>query len=321
MGFSRRLAALVSAGMFAVFAASSARAGDPPPVESPPSEMTEILLRDGIPLVDLLRLASAASDIPILWSDQDKAVNGKKLMGAQRIRVPKAQTFDAVRDLIASEEIVLVPIGSGDHPIYIAMDARMLQNQFLLKVRPEHVVMDDAMAARLEGRTGLFVETTIRVPGLDNLRDVRTALSRLVTGQNVGNVQEIPSAQALVITDFAPNVVSIYRLLKAMPARPEPKVEFFPLANARAGDVEAMIADLLLPRTGSAPAPAPATPADAAAAAAAAAGRLDPLRVVSDPATNQVIVAGTPAQIELVRQIITRVDVPPRAALSPSGGK
>ena len=51
---------------------------------------------------------------------------------------------------------------------------------------------------------------------MQDLRNARNALTRIVTGQNIGNVTEVPSAKTFVVTDFAPNVVAIYRLLKQM---------------------------------------------------------------------------------------------------------
>src|SRR5438477_2413333 len=194
------LASVASIGVLFSSSGPTAHAADaPPPPSAPPaagspsaapSGDVELDLRSGIAVPDLLRLVSGVAEVPILWSDQDKVVTTRKLQGSLSVHVPRIALFDAVRDLLASQEIVFVPIGAAAHPIWYAMDARTLQNQFILKSRPEHVTMDDAEAVRLEGRTGLFIETTLHMPGAEpaELRDIRVALARIVTGQNVGSV-------------------------------------------------------------------------------------------------------------------------------------
>jgi len=305
--FARPVVVVAAAVAVATLLAPSVGAED----AAVPADKTEIALRDGIAVADLLRIASSAADVPIVWSDSDKVITGKKVQGAQRLLLEKAEVFDTVRDLLASQEVVLVPVGMRGKATFVAMDARMLQNQFILGQRPETVEMNDVAAARLEGRSGLFVQATIRVPGAESatdLRDIRTALARLVTGQNVGSVQEIPSAQSIVVTDFAPRVVAIYRFIKSLPPRPETKAEFFLLEHANAGRVESILGDLLAAR------PAPARPEPAPQAGPGAAARVDGPRIVSDAATNQVIVVGTAAQLELARQIVQHLDVAPRPA-------
>ena len=84
---------------------------------------------------------------------------------------------------------------------------------------------------------GLFVTTMIRVKNMDNLRDARTALQRMITQNNIGSVQELPAARAFLVTDFAPNVVAIYRTIRRMDVLPEARplrTEFFELKHAAA---------------------------------------------------------------------------------------
>lgn len=202
----------------------------PAPAPDVPGEL-DLVVGEGITPRDLLVATQRATGIPIFWSDGDKAIVARKIQGPTRLRIVR-DVFETVRDLLVAQEIVLVPVGAPPHPSYVAMDARTLANQFILKASPTPIVLDDESVARLEGRSGLFVTATLRVNSA-NLRDVRTVLARLVTGQNIGSVQELPELGAIVITDFAPSVVQIYRLVQQLNAA---KPLAPPAAPVSAGD-------------------------------------------------------------------------------------
>src|SRR5205814_2568134 len=140
---------------------------------------------------------------------------GKRITGVpvSSIRTPKAKVLDVVRSLLVPEEVVLVPIAIGGSDAWFAMDARTLASQYLMKMRPQSVEVTDATVDALVRRGGVYVTATISAD-LDNLRDMATALRRLVTQNNVGSIQEISDAHLVVVTDFAPNVAQVYRTLR-----------------------------------------------------------------------------------------------------------
>ena len=238
-------AALLGAGLLGpvLLGASSARADD----RAKGPDDFEIYLGEDIEIKELLKAVTAKTQKPIVWSDQDKAVTGKKIQGTLSIRTPKDKLFDTIRALLTFQEIVLIPIGPKGYEVYVAMDARTLASQFILKNKPVYVELDDAKADEIENQDGLFVATNIKVKNIDNLRDARTALQRIVTANNIGNVQEVPAARSFVVTDFAPNVVAIYRLLKQMDVQPQGKTvrqQYFALNYALAEDIEPILQDL-----------------------------------------------------------------------------
>ncbi len=237
--------AVVALARFALPA--PAWAEDPPKNPSPPG-ISELTLADEIPVSDVLKNLSKISGKAILWSDQDKAVTSKKILGSNIIfRAPTERIFDTIRAVLTFQEIILIPIGAKGYEVYVAMDARQLASQFILKNKPVYVELTDAKADEIENQDGLFVATTIKVKNIDNLRDARTALQRIITQNNIGSVQEVPAARAFVVTDFAPNVVAIYRLLKEMDVQPEGKKvqqKYLPLDFALAEDIEPILQDL-----------------------------------------------------------------------------
>ena len=206
------------------------------------------------------------------------------------------------RALLVMEEVVLIPMGPPQHVFYVAMDARALQSQFLLRMKAVTVDLTDANVADYETQDGLFISATIPVQNLDKLRDARTAFQRMLTQNNFGSVQEVPAARAFVVTDFAPVVATIYRAIRrldAVPAGRTPKTEFFDLRHANAKNV-ARILDELFGERGK----------PAAAGSAESAGILRPsdVRVSADPDTYQVVVIATEETILAMRPIVARLD-------------
>jgi general secretion pathway protein D len=269
----------------------------------------EIVIGDEVTVPDLLKsVMKATANTPtpryIVWSDQDKAVTGKKIQGAQRLRAPGDKLFEMIRGLLTFQEIVLVPIGPKGYEVWVAMDARTLQNQFILKNKPVYMEINDVTAAEIENQDGLFVATTLKVHNIDNLRDARTALSRIVTGQNVGNVQEVPAARAFVVTDFAPNVVAIYRLLKQMDVEPEGKKvvqAYIELQHAYAEDIEPILQDLFTGKQR-------VTQAQPGQPGGGDVQDPEP-RIVAEPRTNMIIVYGIEDDIVEIKALVEKLDV------------
>lgn len=301
----RRLAALtVAVGCAAALAfpasfPSAARA------EDAPETLIEIVIGETLEISDLLKNVTQATRRPIVWAEGDKAV-GRKIQGNTRLRAPGGdKLFDMVRALLTFQEVVLVPIGPKDYQVWVAMDARQLQSQFILKNKPVYLEIDDKVADEIENQDGLFVATTMKVKNIDNLREARAALMKVVTGQNVGNVQEVAAARAFVVTDFAPNVVAIYRLLKQMDVQPEGKrlqQAYIPIKHALAEEIEPILSDLFTGRQRvTQPTPGQQGGGDVT----------DPEpRIRAEPRTNQIIVYAIQDDIEEIRALVDVLDVP-----------
>jgi type II secretory pathway component GspD/PulD (secretin) len=320
---------LLLGGAFA--ALPSARAEEPPTPAAPkpaepsapkprpvPAGSAEVVLGDEISVVDVLKNLAKATGSSITWSDQDKSITYKKIRSDGAVfRVDASQVFDAVRALLANDEVVLVAYGPAASRMYRAMDARMLQSQFVVKAQPEVIEVDDAMIPTLLGQGGRYVTTTIGVTNLTELREARTALQRLITQNNIGSVQEVPAARAFVVTDFAPNVAVIYRTIRQMDVPPAavPTAEskrvspvYMVLKHAKASKVAFALHELF---DEPAPAPGPrATPTPTPGAAPAAPPSPAP-RISSDDDGNQVIVIATAEDAATIADVVRHMDVEP----------
>lgn len=294
------LAALLSAGAAAGVLAPAARGDDPP---KPKDEVVTLALQDEQKVDDLLKGLSKISNRPIVWQTDDKAITAKKLTGSQEFKAPKGKLFDMVRALLTFEEVVLIPIGPPGYEIYVAMDARALQSQFILKNKPTYVELTDTNVGDYENQDGLYIATTIKVRNIDNLRDARQALQRIITQNNIGSVQEVPAARAFVVTDFAPNVAAIYRLIKEMDVQPQGKrlkQEFIELKNAMAEDIVPILQDLFTGKQRLTP-NVPNQPGG---------GDIqDPEpRIISDPRTNQIVVYATEDDVQEILALVRHLD-------------
>jgi len=109
----------------------------------------------------------------------------------------------------------------------------------------------------------------------------------------------VPTANALVITDYAENLKRIDRIIASLDVTPAGEPVVVPLKNASALDVVPMLTRLL---------------ADTAPGAGAVADTQQRLTLVADPRSNSVLIRGeNAARIARVRALIGELDTPGRA--------
>ena len=167
-----------------------------------------------MPVEQLIQEVGKALDLPLIWDPKSRALQGKEVMGDVRLAGTKEEILRGLGSLLTYYELVIIPVGTDRNLKYLVLDAR--QTASIVKLKPVYVELNDDNLQKYEKLDGVFLTTTIKVEHMETLRDARNALNRIVTGQNIGNVTEVPAARAFVVTDFAPNVVAIYRLLREM---------------------------------------------------------------------------------------------------------
>jgi type II secretory pathway component GspD/PulD (secretin) len=274
------------------------------PLSTPAAQADEklrLILEDETEMEDFLRQVARMTNSQFIWNPADKNIRGKKIIGGIHFEGSRERLLEVVRALLTFYEIVMIPVGPRDYEVTLIMDARMTSS--ILKLKPEYVVLTDENLADYEHADGKFITTTIQVEHMTNLRNARNALTRVVTGQNIGSVTEVTNANTFVVTDFAPNVVSVYRLLEQMD-RPSAN------ASTTGGSTRAItiqhaeaeaIAAVLNRHFAGAPAPEDKR--------AVAQPPLSAPRITADERTNQVLVSGTDAQIAKVEAALGLLDV------------
>ncbi len=271
----------------------------------------EIAIGDEISIEDFLKAVgrTAPGKAPIVWDPSLKQIKEKKILGSTNLRAPPDKIFEIVRALLTFYELAMVPVGPRGYEVYLVMDARA--QGAILKLKPRTIDLTDENLNDYENQDGLFVSATIRVENMTNLRDARQALSRIVTQQNIGNVTEVPASRSFVVTDFAPNVVAIYRLLKQLDVKPLGRTltsAYVQLVHASADEVEPILSDLFTGRERVAlgrqnqPQPQGGSTSDIDE---------DPEpRIISDLRTNTLIIYATQDDIAEIEEVIAHLDVP-----------
>jgi type II secretory pathway component GspD/PulD (secretin) len=284
------LSSLALCGLLVAGPGPTARAEE----EAPPAPRAEIDLED------FLRAAARAAGVQFVWDPQDKAIRGKVITGAPDLTGPRSEVLPTTRSLLTFFDLVVVPTGPRGREIFLVIDAR--QTQSILKLKPAFVDLTDENLAAYEGQDGLFVTALIAAPGVPDPSAARTALQRIVTGQNIGSVVEVPPMH-FIVTDFAPNVVTVYRTLRAFQAtsasRAVEDVRTLRLAHASATDLGALLTQQFVP-----PPAAPQVPGRPPAPSR------DTVRVQGDPHTNTLIVSGAADLVARVLEVVKALDVP-----------
>jgi general secretion pathway protein D len=154
----------------------------------------------------------------------------------------------------------------------------------------------------LEGQG--FVTKLIRMNFVNPVEIVRT-ITPLITKD--GSIIAYPPTNSLIITDAVSNIRKIESLISAMDvAAPEGKgkINVYYLKNASAEDIaklmQALVSRLPVPPAGAAAAALPAGPSTILEGA---------VTITSDKATNSLIIVGSPADYETMKDVIQKLDI------------
>jgi type II secretory pathway component GspD/PulD (secretin) len=250
---------------------------------------------------DFLKAARTALGYTIVWDANDKQIRNAGIQSDLSFRGTADEVFTRLRALLTFYELVMIRVGPKTAQMYLVMDARRTSS--ILKLNAEFIEVTADNVASLDDLHGYFITTNIRVQHMTDLRNARTALSRIVTGQNIGSVTEVPDAKAFVVTDFAPNVAAIWRVLQAMDvpsARTERVIEAFTLehapANNAADQLRALFPPTASPRVNTGRGTPVVLPED------------DRAHFAADERAKQVIASATPAQIVQIRAALKLID-------------
>ncbi len=249
---------------------------------------------ESVPVEELLKAVRDRAGVPLLWEPRDKGIAAHEIAAPFEMKAKKAEILPALRSVLRFYELVVVPTGPKGSERLMVLDVRATST--MLRMRPEFVELTDENLAAYEGQDGLFVTTLVAAPPVRYVDAARNALARIVTPQNIGSVQDVPPSGFLV-TDFAPNVVLCYRVLRRMSrqAADQPagtEVRLLRLEHVRAPDLAALLSTQFAAAT--APVP-PGTPMRVAPA--------DALRIQGEPRSNTLLVSGPPEEVARVLEV------------------
>ena len=315
-----RLALVLLGAVLIAAPISRAVADDGVPAAPPAAERTappwNIPITEETTAGEILHRVVAITGLPIVYDPQNKAVRGERIACEITLHGGAEDIIAQLRQLFFPNNLTIVHHGEGRASTYHVVDTRGGQ---VLQLRPEFASVTAENVARIEQQVGRFITTWIPVQHITDLRAARGALQRIVSQGNVGNVTEVPAASGFVVTDFAPNVAAIFRLLQGMEDQAlAGRVQagttiMIEVKHARADLLAAQLTQHFAKDTPAAeeararaPAPDVVTPR--------------PLRITGDPRTNRLLVSGSKEDIEAVAAAVNLLDaaVPAQAAPAPA---
>jgi type II secretory pathway component GspD/PulD (secretin) len=269
-------------------------------------EEVAVSIRGNTPLEDVLTLVRSTLGHRLVWDPRSKAIQGQVVLGGLELRGSRAEVLQALRGALTFYELGVVTVGEGENALHLVLDVRA--THAIVRLKPEFVALHADNVAEYAAKDGLFVAAAIRVENLESLREARAALARLVTPQ-IGNVAEVPGARTFLVTDFAPSVVAIWRLVREMDAAAPPRgasqgvFRAVPLRHADAKDVAATLAAHFPPdAAGHVPHPQPQGVPEGPPR--------PPLRITPDARTNQILVSGRREDVDRVLEVVRTIDEP-----------
>lgn len=275
------------------------------PAVADDGEVVAIEVSSPTTVQDILRATSEQLDIQFIWGN-DKSLSAP-IQGSVAFRGTNETVFSQVRTLLLTYDLVLIRIArktATQKETYRVADMR--QSSVGISLRAEPISLSETNLETYEAEPWRYVTTTIHLEHARDLRNMRTALSRIVSGNAIGQITEVPDSGALMMTDFAPKVVAAYRMIKRMDVAPPeptsgPRMTVIKIEHARAQELARLIETLLLRR-----------PAKGQAASSAP-------RVVADNRTNQIVLSGEAGMVSQIESMIKQLDVKslPRPVLAP----
>ena len=181
----RRHPVAVAALLLALVAGTLVRAE-----EEEEEERMALNFEGPIEIETMIKEVGKAIDLPLIWDPKSRALQNKQATGDVSLVGTKGEILEGLRSLLTFYELVLVPVGADRNEKYLILDAR--QTAAIVKLKPTYVELTTTTWPTSRTLDGVFLTTTIKVEHMENLRDARNALNRIVTGQNIGNVTEVP---------------------------------------------------------------------------------------------------------------------------------
>jgi len=176
--------------------------------ENNPELVTVEVVKD-LPLVDLLDSISKQTGRHLVYDPSNQRIRNRTVGSSISRTVPKARLFDTYASILSFYELTLVPVGPKGYEIYLVNDSR--STNLMVKNRPEFV--DHQRVGEYADRHGKMIATVLPIRNMDDLTQLRTAFTMLVTPAGIGRVMEVRGAKALIVMDFAPNVAVMARIV------------------------------------------------------------------------------------------------------------
>jgi type II secretory pathway component GspD/PulD (secretin) len=268
----------------AITSRTAGPAGELPPA-SPQQDVVIQTGEDGMALADVIQHASESTRTPFLLAPSlESEVADRRVRISIPITVALEDLLDFFKAVLLVHNVVVYPIGPSHSRLHVATPFLSAGPAGGLRAAPRVVPADELH--EWKERTGDFISTTIPLQHIDISR-ARQELGQLINKRMGGAVTNVSSTNALIVSDFAPTVRSIYEVLKQMdrpPMRQPLAFERISLKHAPAEAVLPLLVGLLGKRAAGMPLPEP--------------------RIVAEPRTNSILVYGLAEDLAEIRDLV-----------------
>jgi general secretion pathway protein D len=256
---------------------------------------------EGMPLETLLAAAEAETGKTFVYSDAT-ALKGKTVKMLGTVRVPKARAFGFFQAVLVSQGYALVPLGDEKKGLYMLENVESART---LKQRAPFVHVDNLADYRNE--VGKVIMTTVPLR-YANVLQIKSAVSQLLANRNAELVQEIQTANSIMVLGFAPTVYSVKQVIDAMDV-PQTAVDLVfdlvELKHAVADELRPILVDLIAPPTQGGARRAPAVNPETGIAGAE---KPEP-KLITDSRTNSLVLYAVQSDIDEIKRLVAALDV------------
>ena len=254
---------------------------------------------EGIPLETLVHHAEQATGKSFVYSEQS-GLKGKKVLMIGTARVPRAEAFSLFQGIFVSQGYALIPFGDERNNI---MMIEAIEGSRSLKQRAPFVFVDNLPKYKNEVGQVIMTSIPLKYVGVAN---VRAAVSQMLQGRTVEFVQEVQTANSLVVVGFAPTVCAVKQLIDAMDVPQTAvtlKFEIIGLQHAVAEELTPIIENLIKTE---------ATPGRARTQAMPEGGlpgveKPEP-KIIADPRTNALVVYAVESDMNEIKRLVAALD-------------
>ena len=255
---------------------------------------------EGMPLETLIAQAESVTGKTFIYSDAT-ALKGKTVKMLGSVRLPRAKAFGFFQAVLVSQGYALVPLGDEKKGLYQIENVEQSRS---LKQRAPFVHVDNIAEYRNE--VGKVIMTTVPLK-YANAVQIKAAVSQLLQNRNAELVQEITTANSILILAFAPTVYAVKQIIDAMDV-PQPAAnlvfDIVELKHAVAEELQPIITDLIKEDAAGAARRAPVNPETGLAGAE----KPEP-KLISDPRTNALVVYAIQSDVDEIKRLVAALDV------------
>ncbi|MFM7299475.1 MAG: secretin N-terminal domain-containing protein, partial [Planctomycetota bacterium] len=228
-------------------------------------------------------------------------------------RIPKAEFYEFYQILMFIHGFTITKVGPDHLAVFLIQSSSPAQaaaGKAVLKDEAIYILPDEL--DKYADQVATQIMTVLHLPNTD-VRTLGSSLRGIVGGQgSEQTIMPVANTQSVVLRGFAPQVVSIARILKLVDDLAgqdtgiTPQFDVIPLEFAAAEDLSDILEQLLEARKREAQTQRQANPQGATGQISGGGGES---KILTYPRTNSLLVMALPEDMAAIKELVARLDV------------